>query len=315
VELSRLVGSYQAVQALHVAAALGIADLLADGARSSDDLAEATGAHADSLYRVLRALATVGVLEEQPGRSFALTELGEGLREDAIRTRLLFIGRPHHWNTWAALLHSVRTGENAFASLYGQTVWEYRTEHPEESAVFDDFMVAQTRLFDEAIVAGYDFGRFAHVVDVGGGRGAFLAAILAANPGTRGTLFDQEHVVAAADVGHRCDIVAGSFFDQVPPGADAYVLKSVIHDWRDPEAESILRTCAAALEGDARVLLVERDLGDPVAAWLDLQMLVMAGGRERTEAEYAALFRAAGLDYAGMAPVGSGWAVFEGRAA
>jgi hypothetical protein len=314
VELNRLIGGHQVVQALHVAAVLGIAELLSDGPRTSEELAESADAHADSLYRVLRALATIGVVEELPGRRFALSDLGAGLREEAVRNRLLFVGRPHHWNTWSELLHSVRTGENAFESIHGQTVWEYRSEHPEESVVFDAWMTAQTRAVDAEIVGNYDFGRFAHIVDVGGGHGAFLAAILAASPRTRGTLFDQEHVVAGAPVLERCDVVGGSFFERVPPGADAYVLKSVIHDWRDPEATAILRTCAAALAGDARVLLVERDFDDPTAPWMDLQMLVMAGGRERTEDEYGALFRAAGLRPVGATRVGGGWAVFEAQA-
>src|SRR3954449_3665594 len=234
VELNRLIGGYQAVQALHVAAVLDIAGLLSDGPRTSEELAESADAHADSLFRVLRALATIGIVEEQPGRRFAITELGAGLRDDAVRTRLLFVGRPHHWNTWSELLHSVRTGENAFESIHGQTVWEYRSEHREESEAFDAWMTAQTHSVDGEIVSGYDFGRFAHVVDVGGGHGAFLATILAASPRTRGTLFDQEHVVARAPALERCDVVGGSFFEGVPPGADAYVLKSVIHDWRDP---------------------------------------------------------------------------------
>lgn len=313
-DLARMVGGYQVTQALYVAAALGIADLLADGGRTSDDLADATGADAAALYRLLRALARVGVLEEMADRRFALTELGAGLRDDAVRARLLFVGRPHHWDTWSSLLHSVKTGENAFQSIHGRTVWEYRAEHNEESDVFDAWMVAQTRAANDVILAAYDFGRFSHVVDVGGGHGAFLAAMLAAHADMRGTLFDQPHVVAGAPLIERCEIVAGSFFEEVPPGGDAYVLKWIIHDWRNPEATAILRTVARALDPDARVLLIERDLADPAAAWVDLMMLVMAGGQERTEDEYAALFHDAGLDYAGATPAGGGWAVLEARA-
>lgn len=313
-DLARMVGGYQVTQALYVAAALGIADLLVDETRTSDELAEATGADAESLYRLLRALARIGVLDEQAGRTFALTELGAGLRDEEVRTRLLFVGRPHHWNTWSSLLHSVQTGENAFQSIHAQSVWEYRAEHPEESEIFNAWMVGLTRAANEVILGGYDFGRFRHVVDVGGGHGAFLAAMLAAHAHLRGTLFDQPHVVAGAPSIERCEIVAGSFFEEVPAGGDAYVLKSIIHDWRDPEATAILRTIARALDAEARVLLVERDLADPAAPWLDLLMLVMAGGQERTEDEYAALFRAGGLDYVGATRVGGGWAVFEARA-
>jgi hypothetical protein len=317
-DLRRLVNGYQTAQALYVAATLGIADLLAGGPRTSDELAAATETHADSLYRLLRALAAAGVFEEQPGRTFASTPLGEGLRTDApqsLNAWAAMIGRPYHWHTWAGLLHSVRTGENAFRSLHGQSVWEYRAERPEESALFDDAMTSVTRAVDGAIVAGYDFGRFAHIVDVGGGHGSFLAAVLDRHRSATGTLFDQEHVVDGAPHIERCLVVAGSFFDTVPSGGDAYVLKSVVHDWPDDDAVAILRTTAAALDGDARVLLVERDLADPGSAWVDLQMLVMVGGRERTEDEYAALFRAAGLEPAGTTKVGAGFAVFEARRA
>jgi O-methyltransferase len=173
-------------------------------------------------------------------------------------------------------------------------------------------MNAATESLNVRIVAGYDFSRFNRVVDVGGGRGALLEAIVHANPGVHGTLFDQPHVVAGVEL-DGCDVVGGSFFESVPRGGDAYVLKSVIHDWGDEESIAILRACAAALDGDACVLLVERDLGDEASAWLDLQMLVMLCGRERTEDEYAGLFRAAGLEPSGVTPVGAGLAVYEAR--
>jgi hypothetical protein len=309
-----MVAGYQVTQALYVAVALGIPDLIVDETRTSDELADATGADAASLFRLLRALARIGVFEETAGRRFALTELGAGLRNEAVRAQLLFYGRPHHWQTWGSLLHSVSTGENAFQSIHGRTVWEYRAEHAEESQIFDAWMVAQTRAVNDVILGGYDFRRFRHVVDVGGGHGAFLAAMLALHPDLHGTLFDQAHVVAGAPPIERCDIVAGNFFDEVPAGGDAYVLKWVIHDWRDPEATAIVRTVARALDTDARVLLIERDLADPAAAWVDLQMLVMAGGEERSEDEYAALLRAGGLDYVGATPLGGAWAIFEARA-
>jgi len=315
VDLRRAITGYQVSQALHVAAALGLADLLADGPRSSDDLAAACGAHPDSLYRLLRALASIGVVDAEPERRFALTDEGQALRSDvpgSVHAHAVFIGRAYHWNAWSQLEHSVRTGEPGFRSLYGMSVWEYRAGKPEESAIFDEWMTAITETTNEVVVRTYDFARFRHVVDVGGGRGALLAAIVRAYPGVRGTLFDQEHVVAGVEI-EGVDVVGGSFFEAVPRGGDAYVLKSVIHDWSDGEAVAILRTCAAALEGDARVLLIERDLTDPVAPWEDLQMLVKLGGRERTEEEYASLFRAAGLEPAGATPIGAGLSVFSAR--
>jgi hypothetical protein len=176
-------------------------------------------------------------------------------------------------------------------------------------------MASLTRGVDDAIVAGYDFGRFGHVVDVGCGRGTLLAAILQRNPHVRGTLFDQEHVVAGAPDLERATKVSGSFFDEVPRGGDAYVLKSILHDWDDERAAAILRTVAAALDETALVLVVELDVDDVHAPLLDVQMLVMLGGRERTETEYAELFRAAGLDLVGATPTGGGLTVFEARRA
>jgi hypothetical protein len=314
VDLRRAVNGYQVSQALHVAAALGLADLLADGPRSTDDLAAACGADPDSLYRLLRALASIGVVDAEPERHFALTELGEELRSvpGSEHAHAVFIGRDYHWNAWSQLEHSVRTGEPAFQSVYGMSVWEYRAAHPEESAIFDRWMTANTESVNDAIAGTYDFSRFAHVVDVGGGRGSLLAATVAAYPDVQATLFDQAHVVEGVEI-DGVEVVGGSFFDSVPRGGNAYVLKWIIHDWGDDEAVAILRTCAAALDDDARVLLIERDLDDPAASWLDLQMLVMLGGRERTEDEYAALFRAASLEPTSTTPIGAGLSVFEAR--
>ena len=314
-DIRRAVNGYQVSQALHVAAALGVADLLAEGPRSSDDLAAACGAHPESLYRLLRALASIGLLASEEERRFALTEAGQQLRSDvqgSEHAHAVFIGRDYHWNAWSQLEHSVRTGEPGFQSLYGTTVWEYRAERPEESAIFDRWMTANTETVNDVIAGTYNFSRFAHVVDVGGGRGPLLAAIVRAHPDVQGTLFDQPHVVEDVEI-DGVEVIGGSFFDTVPRGGDAYVLKWIIHDWGDDEAVAILRTCAAALDGDARVLLIERDLGDPAASWLDLQMLVMLGGRERTEHEYAALFRAAGLEPTNTTPIGAGLSVFEAR--
>ena len=228
VALRRLTNGYQVTQAIHVAAALGIADLLRDGPRGSDALAQETGTHAPSLHRVLRALASVDVLHEDDEGRFALTAIGDCLRSDApepVGGWAAFVGRPYHWQAWGALLHGVRTGENAFRSVYGTDVWDYRAAHPEEGVIFDAAMTAIMLRANGHLLAAYDFGRFATVVDVGGGRGAFLNAIVEANPGLRGILFDQPQVVAGAVVGERCEVVAGSFFDAVPEGADAYVLK------------------------------------------------------------------------------------------
>ena len=325
--LRQLVNGYRPAQAIHVAVVLGVPDELANGPRSADELAQATGAHADSLYRLLRALASVGVLHEDDGRRFSLTELGEPLRSDvpgSMAGWAAFVGRPAFWGSWGALLHSVRTGENAFRSLHGTSIWEWRATRPEEQAVFDGAMASLTGGANRAVLDAYDFGRFGTVVDVGGGNGTLLAAILAEHPAVQGVLFEQGHVVAGAEevlapVAERSRVVSGSFFDSVPEGGDAYVLKSIIHDWEDQEAITILRACRAAMGADATLLLIERDLGppnaEPEAKFSDLNMLVNPGGRERTRDEYERLFEQAGLRLAEWAPARGGLAVIAARPA
>jgi hypothetical protein len=307
-EIRRLVEGYQVSQAIHVAATLGLADLLARGARASDELAEATGTHAGSLYRLLRALASVGVLRELD-RRFELTPLGEPLRSDvpdSIAGWAAFIGRPYHWQAWAELLHSVRTGENAFQHVHGTDVWTYRAARPEESAIFDRAMTSLSRQSNEAVLAAYDFDQFKTLVDVGGGNGALLAAVLAGHPKLRGVLFDQPHVVSGAQtilesagVADRCLIISGSFFDSVPDGGDGYILSRVIHDWEDEESVRILRNVRRAIAEDGRLVLIERVLGPPNegrdAKFRDLLMLVSPGGRERTREEYADLLQQSGF--------------------
>jgi hypothetical protein len=326
--LLRLVNGYQVSQAIHVAAKLGIADLLADGPRGSDDLAAATDTHPPTLYRLLRALASVGVFREEADRRFALTPLGECLRADAsepVGGWAAFIGEPYIWQTWASLIHSVRTGENAFRHVHGMDPWTFRAGHPELSAGFDRAMMVRSRQVSQAVLAAYDFGRFASIIDVGGGNGAFLAAILAEHPGMRGVLFDQPHVAAGAapilegaGVAGRCQIVGGSFFEDIPAGCEAYLFKAILHDWDDERCIQILQTCRRAMAHGAALLVVEQELGPPnegaAAKFSDLNMLVAPGGQERTPEEYAALFAGAGFRFTGATPTGSGVSVFEGVA-
>jgi hypothetical protein len=325
-ELERLVNGFRVSQAIYVAATLRIADLLADGARTSDDLAAETGADPPSLYRLLRALASVGVFREEDGRRFTLTDVGDGLRSDApegIAGWAAFIGRPPLWGAWGDLLHSIRTGESAFTHVHGTDVWSYRAQRPEESAVFDRAMRALTGRSNRALLEAYDFGRFGTLVDVGGGNGTLLAGLLAAYPNLQGVLFDQAHVVAGADeilggagVAERCRVVVGSFFDGVPEGGDAYVLKAIVHDWEDRESIAILRSCRAAIPHGGTLLVIDRVIDrpneDPVAKFSDLNMLVAPGGRERTLDEFEALFASAEFQLVGATPTASGLSVIEG---
>jgi O-methyltransferase/methyltransferase family protein len=327
--LRRLVNGFQATQAIGVAARLGIADLLAAGPRASDELAAATGAHPGALYRLLRALASVGVLHESADRQFALTPIGACLRTDAaepVAGWAVFVCEPYYRQAWDALEQSVRTGENAFRHVHGVDPWTYRQRRAEINAVFNRAMTDRSRQVSAAVLDAFDFGRYAAIVDVGGGAGAFLAAVLARHPAMRGVLFDQPHVVAdagpileAAGVADRCAVEGGSFFDEVPAGADAYLLKSILHDWDDRKCGEILRTCRRAMLPGATLLVVEQELGppneNPDAKFSDLNMLVVPGGQERSDDEYAALFTAAGFRFVGVTPSEAGVSVFAGEAA
>ena len=324
-DLGRLVSGFHVSQAIHAAVELDIPDLLADDERTSDDLAQASESDPATLYRLLRALASLGILHEADGRRFSLTPLGQPLRGNvpgSLRGWVRLIGRDHVWRSWGNLVNAVRNGENSFRALYGADVFDWRAEHPEESAIFDEAMKSLTATSNDAILATYDFGRFGTVVDVGGGTGTLLASVLEAHPGTRGILFDQAHVVTgaepvlrAAGVLDRCEVVSGSFFSTVPEGGDAYLLKSIIHDWEDEESVQILSVCRAAMAPGAVLLLIERDLGppneNPAAKLSDLNMLVMPGGRERTDEEYSELFRRAGLRHKTTTLAATGHALIE----
>ena len=326
-----MINGYRTTQAIHVAASLRLSDALADGPRTPAELAAATGTDAPTLHRLLRALASIGVYEELPDGRFASTPLGDELRSTASRGLVgwaAFVGRPSHWQAWGALAHSVRTGENAFTTVHGRSVWEHRARDPEDNAVFDAAMTGMSRYVSDAVVDAYDFGAYGTVVDVGGGRGAMLAAILHRYPTVRGVLFDQPHVVdstgdllAGAGVDDRCAVVAGDVFTGVPDGGHVYLMKSVLHDWRDEDAVEILRACARAMGTSAVLLIAERVLPAPPypsgaasTAFSDLNMLVGPGGKERTVAEFERLLVPAGLHLTRVVPTASDVALLEARA-
>ena len=289
--LMDLINGFQTAQAIHVAVTLGVPDLLRNGALACDKLASAAGAHPGSLYRLLRALAAIGIMRESEDRSFALTPLGASLVSDAQHSRSAwakFVAGPPLWAAWGHLLHSVRTGETGFRRVHGRDVWSFRADNPEDSALFDLAMRENTRGIVRELLLAYDFTQFSHIVDVGGGNGTLIAGLLAACRQATGTLLDLAHVVAGAGdvleqagVSQRCKVVAGSFFDNVPAGGDVYVMKSIVHDWDDREAQDILRNCRQAMSADARLLVVERMLAPPnegaEVKLSDLNMLVNAG--------------------------------------
>jgi hypothetical protein len=267
----------------------------------------------------------VGVLHEGENKTFSLTAMGECLRSDApmpVGDWAAHIGRPYIWQSWGHLLHSVRTGEVGFEDLYKQSAWEFRAANPEENAFFDRAMTASSQSVVQAAVDAYDFGQFRHIVDIGGGQGQLLSGILSANPHVRGTLFDQPHVVIRAKdvlarygLSERCTIVSGSFFETVPEGADAYLLKSIIHDWDDEKAIDILRVCRRASGTGAKLLLVERVIEQPNEGALnkfsDLNMLVNLGGRERTPQEYSDLCQSAGFKLCRIVQAGMLYGIVE----
>jgi cyclopropane fatty-acyl-phospholipid synthase-like methyltransferase len=326
-ELRAMVTGFRVSAALCVAADLGLSDHLSEGPRTVADLAVTVSADEGTLRRLLRALATVGVYAEQPDDAFANTPLGEGLRSDVLgsmRPLARTLSDPAVWSAWGHLSHSVRTGENAFRALQGVDVWAHRQAHPESNAIFNDNMTALSSLVAEAVANSYDFSDFSSVVDVGGGQGALLRAVLSRHGHLTGTLFDLAHVAGDAQtaltpqrVASPWTVVTGSFFDAVP-AADVYILKSILHDWPDNECREILSTCHRALNADGVVLLVETVLGRPGhevdAAFSDLNMLVLPGGRERTEQEYAALFDSVGLDLTRVVDTGTRYSIIEASA-
>jgi hypothetical protein len=305
----QMLNAFLTVQAVYVAATLGVADLMAGGPLTVDELAKATGAHRPSLYRLLRMLAGAGVFQEDGDGRFALTPLGETLRSEgpeSVRDWALYVGAPEMWEVWAGLKASVMTGDAAFPRVHGTRLWEYMAAHSELRGPFDRWMGRQSDQHNAALVSSYDFSPFSAVADIGGGTGSTLAAILISNPSLRGILLDLPQVVANptpladAEVADRCEIVGGDMIQGVPAGADAYIIKRVLMDWGDEQAVKILQNCAEAMPEHGKVLAVEMMLppgnqASPGKPFDVLMLLMHPGARIRTEAELGHLFQAAGL--------------------
>ena len=313
-------------QAIFTAANLGIADRVKDGPVSVEALAEATGVHAPSLYRVLRALASIGVFAESEPGLFGTTPIADCLRSDALgslRAFALMTGDAWHQRSWSDVLYSVETGKPSTMRLYGvDNLFEYFAAEPEAGAHFNEAMTGFATQVHRAAVAAYDFSGVRRLVDVGGGHGALLAAILARHPEMRGVLFDQPDVVRGArpnleraGVAARCELMGGDFFRSVPGGADAYILSAILHDWSDEDAAVLLQNIRRAIADGGRLLLVESVIQPgntpDFGKLLDLEMLIACGGRERTEAEFRALLAAAGFRLARVFPTASATSVIE----
>jgi hypothetical protein len=310
VQLMQFITGTWLAQATHVAAKLGIADLVKDGPKPVADLATATGTAPGPLYRVLRALAGFGVFAETAPRTFGLTPMAECLRSDvpnSLRAVAVMFGTPWQRAAWSDILHAVRTGEPAFNHVHGMNFFEYCQKNPHAAAVFDEAMTSFSAQETPAVLEAYDFSGVRALVDVAGGHGSLLASILQKYPAMRGVLFDMPSVIdGAKKKGHlaaaagRCELVGGDFFKSVPPGGDAYLMKHIIHDWSDEHSLTILKNIRKVIVTGGRLLLVEMVIpagNEPhFGKLLDLEMLVQTqGGKERTEAEYRDLFAAAGF--------------------
>jgi SAM-dependent methyltransferase len=330
--LQQLIFGFFPSAVLSVAARLRIPDLVAAGPKSSDELADATNTHSPSLYRLLRALAYLGILEETEPRRFGLTDLGELLRSDVPdsmwATTQLFCGE-HVWRSWGDLMAGVQTGKPSHERGIGSEPFTDFAENPEAARNFNQAMSEGTFREAPGVLASYDFAQFSTLVDVGGGDGTLLAAVLAATPGLQGILFDTgpgsaeaPRRLADAGIDDRCQVVQGDFFDAVPEGADAYIMKSVIHDWDDDRCLTILSNCRRAMKADGKVLIVEPVVPERVkpsfallgVVMSDLNMLMNTGGKERTEDEFASILSSAGLQLTGVSrvPKPSTLSVIEG---
>lgn len=328
--LLQIITGYWASQAVSAAAQLGIADFLKDGPKSSEELAQAVGADARALYRLLRTLTSLGVCDEDEQSRFGLTPMGVCLQSDvpgSLRAVAICFGSEAFFRAWSHLSYSVQTGQPAFDHVFGMELFAYLGQHPELRQPYNEAMTGLTRQRAAAVVAAYDFSSLGKVIDVGGGQGELLSALLKANPTVSGVLFDlpttiesAQPAIAAAGLAERCDLVAGDFFASAPSGGDAYVLSAVIHDWADEQAVAILKNCHRAMGENSRLLLIERVLPSrmersatpqPYALLADLMMMVI-GGLERTEAEFRALFAQAGFELTRVLPTQSPFSVIEG---
>jgi hypothetical protein len=318
---------YWVSRLIHIVAKLKLTDLLKHGPRTVEDLATASGVEPLMLYRILRALASVGIFAETANRRFKLTPLAATLRSDApysMHGWALMINEHWGWDSWKELLHGVKTAEVPFLKAHGMPIFEYFESHPEDLQVFGESMTSLSRIENPAVAAAYNFSRIRTLVDIGGGHGSLLATILKTNPQMTGVLYDQPSVIARAEkdrhvtakgIAHRLRLKSGNFFQSIPGGGDAYIMKYILHDWSDDACVKLLALCRAAMQEKGKVLVVDNVIapgnGPGWGKLLDIQMLVI-GGRERTRKEFAALFAEAGLKLTRIVPTKCPLSIVEG---
>lgn len=325
----QIISGFWISRAVYVIAKLGIPDLLKSGPKTAEELASATKTHAPSLFRILRALASVGVLRSAEGGRFTQTPVSETLVTNAPGSLRWFavseLGQ-EHYPAWGNLMHSVKTGEIAFDNFFGVDIWKYFQQNPEDAAVFNDSMSSVTAAANEAITSLYDFSQFGKIVDVGGGHGGLITSILKKNPEVKGILFDAAEViegarpkVEAAGLEDRLETMSGDFFKSVPEGGDAYIMKWIIHDWDDEKSNTILRNCRNHMQPNGRLILVDSvvpETDEPhFSKFIDLNMLVMTGGKERTEKEFEQLLADAGFRLLRVIPTDLPTSIIEAQPA
>lgn len=325
-QLDQMITGYWISQAIYAAAKFGIADHLKDGPQSIDELARATGTHPDALYRLLRALAAVGIFAEGEPRTFSLTPLAEPLLSDlpGSKRALALMSGDEQFRAWGEIEYSIRTGQRAFDKVFGKPIFDYLGEHPDKARIFDAAMVGIHGRESGAILDAYDLSEFATVADIGGGNGSQLIEILKRHTGMNGILFDLPHVIerargkiSSSGVQDRCTLVSGSFFDAVPDGADAYIMRHIIHDWDDEKCRTILNNCHRAMSSTSKLLVIESVIppGNDFfpGKFLDLVMMLIPGGKERTEDEYRTLFSECGFELTRIVPTGTDVSIIEGK--
>jgi len=322
----QVISGFWSARAVYIAAKLGLADLVQDGPKTAAELAVLTGTHAPSLYRVLRGLASIGWFEEDASGRFRPTPLTAGLQTGvpgSLRSLAMTELGEEHYPAWGDLLFSVKTGKLAFNQVFGMANWEFWASHPENAEIFNEAMSEVTAVLEPAVLEALDLSGFKRIVDIGGGKGTLLASILRAYPNARGVVLDLAHVIEQGrqhlndqGLSARCELVAGDFFERVPEGGDVYILKWVIHDWDDERSIAILKNCHRAMSPNGKLFVIEAAIpsgNEPFFhKFMDLNMLVMTGGRERTEAEYRALFETAGFHLDRVTATPTEVAVLEG---
>ena len=326
VQLMQILFGYAPARAISVAAELHIADHLTDGAKTAEELSIKTNSHPHSLYRLLRACASVGVFSEDKDKCFSLSPMADFLRSDnpqSLRGFAEMTAHEEQFQTWSGLTYSVQTGLPAFDKVHGMPLFDFYTTHPKSGQIFNDAMTSMSLGSGMAVIQAYDFTGIKNLVDIAGGHGFLLASILQKYTSMTGVLFDTQAVVDEAKallqqhgVTERCQTVGGNFFESVPAGGDAYIMKHIIHDWNDEECVNILKNCRKGITENGKLLVIEMVVPEgnepSLSKLLDLQMLVVLPGCERTEAEYKTLFARAGFQLTQIVPTMSPYSIIEG---